>query len=118
MAIVHKELSYDVVGCAQRVHTALGPGFPEAVYQNALCHEIEKAGIPFHPQAGFEVSYDGVLCGRFRVDVLVDGKIILELKAVESLCKQHEAQTLAYLRASGVNLAMLMNFGEPRLAVK
>jgi GxxExxY protein len=113
--IVHKELSYAVVGCAQRVHTALGPGFPEAVYQRALSHELAKAGIPFQAQARFEVAYDGCPCGEFRVDMYVDEKIVLELKAADGLCKQHEAQSLAYLKATGARLAILINFGEQSL---
>ncbi|MHC4715612.1 MAG: GxxExxY protein [Planctomycetota bacterium] len=118
MAIVEKKLSYDVVGCAQRVHSALGPGFPEAVYQRALCRELVKARIPFESQPVFEVAYDGSVCGTFRVDVFVQEKIILELKAVEALCRQHEAQALAYLKASGAKVAILMNFGEASLKVK
>ena len=116
--IVHKELSYAVVGCAQRVHAALGPGFPESIYHKALAHELAKAKIPFQSEARFEVAYDGVVLGEFRVDLFVDGKIVLEVKAAESLCKQHEAQTLAYLKASRTELAILMNFGEASLNVR
>jgi len=116
--IVHKELSYAVVGCAQRVHAALGPGFPEGVYENAVCVELAEAGIPFRPQASYELRYKDVLCGSFRVDVAVDEKIILELKAVEALAPQHSAQLLAYLKASGLRLGLLMNFGETRLRVE
>ena len=118
MEIVHKELSYAVVGCAQRVHTGLGPGFPEALYHRALSHEPAKAGIPFQSQARFEVAYDGALCGELRVDRYVDEKIILEVKAVEAPCRQHEAQVLAYLKATGAHLAMLINFGEQSLNVR
>lgn len=118
MEIIHKELSYAVVGCAQRVHAELGPGFPESVYQRALSHELAKAGIPFQSQARFEVSYDRVLCGEFRVDFHVDEKIILEIKAAEAVCREHEAQVLAYLKATGAELAILLNFGEPSLRVK
>jgi len=116
--IAHKELSYAVVGCAQRVHRALGPGFPEAVYQKALAHELAKAKIPFCRERCFDVAYDGVACGEFRVDFHVDGKIILELKAANALCKQHEAQALAYLKAGRGDLVLLMNFGQTRLTVK
>jgi len=116
--IVHKELSYAVVGCAQRVHAALGPGFPESIYHKALAHELTKAKIPFESQARFEVAYDGVALGEFRVDLFEDGKIVVEVKAAESLCKQHEAQTLAYLKASRTELAILMNFGEASLNVR
>ena len=116
--IVHKELSYAVVGCAQRVHTVLGPGFPESVYQKALSRELAKAKIPFQSQAQFEVAYDGILCGQFRVDMYVDEKIIVELKAVDTIWKGHESQVLAYLKATGAGLGMLINFGEPSLVFK
>jgi len=100
------------------VHGGLGPGFPEAVYQKALAHELAKAEVPFQSQAEFEVAYDEVLCGEFRTDFFVDGKIIIEIKAAESLCPAHVAQLLAYLKASGMELGLLMNFGEPRLTVQ
>ena len=116
--IVYKDLSYRVVGCAQRVHRELGPGFPESVYQKALAHELAKAKVPFQSQAGFEVAYDGVLCGEFRTDFFVDEKIIVEIKAAESLCPEHVAQLLAYLKASGMELGLLMNFGEVSLTVQ
>jgi len=116
--ILYKELSYALVGCAQRVHSELGPGFPEKVYDKALAHELAKTRIAFQAQARFEVSYDGIACGEFRVDFYVDGKIIVEIKAAEAICKQHEAQVLAYLKASGAHLAILLNFGEASLRVK
>ena len=118
VGILHKELSYTVVGCAQRVHRELGPGFPEAVYQKALAHELVKTKVPFLSQARFEVGYDGVLCGEFRVDFHVDEKLIIEIKAVAALCDEHVAQLLAYLKASGLRLGLLMNFGQKSLKVQ
>jgi len=117
-ALVHEDLSYEIIGCAQRVHAALGPGFPETVYHKALAHELIKAKIPFQSQAEFEVAYDSVVCGRFRADLFVKDRIILELKAVEALCKEHEAQALAYLKATGCRVALLLNFGEKSLTVR
>ena len=116
--IIHKELSYAVIGCAHRVHTVLGPGFPESVYERALSRELVKAKIPFQVQAKFEVVYDEVLCGQFRADMYIDEKIVVELKAVDSLCKGHESQILAYLKAAGAELGILINFGEPSLVFK
>ncbi|MGC9454495.1 MAG: GxxExxY protein [Phycisphaerae bacterium] len=115
--IVHRKLSYDVVGCAQRVHSSLGPGLPESVYKRAIGHELAKAKIPFASEVEFEVCYDGIVCGTFRADLVIDSKIIVEPKAVESLCDSHRAQTLTYLRASGIRLGLLVNFGETRLKV-
>jgi len=116
--IIHKELNYAVVGCAQRVRAALGPGFPEGVYHHALCRELTRTKIPFQSQPEFEVTYDCVVCGRSKADLFVDEKIILELKAVDELCEQHEAQALAYPKASGVRVGILMNFGETRFVFK
>ena len=115
MEIWHKELSYAVMKCCYAVHGQLGPGFPERVYHVALCHGLEKAGIPFETEKKLCVYYDGVLCGEFIPDIIVDGKIILELKAVESFSRAHAAQTLSYLRASGLRLALLVNFGSVSL---
>ncbi|HOF17646.1 MAG TPA: GxxExxY protein [Phycisphaerae bacterium] len=109
--ILHRKLSFDVIGCAQRVHSALGPGFPESVYQKAMGYELAKAGIPFESEKGLQVWYEKCLCGDFRVDLLVDGKIVLELKALDRLTDDHLAQALSYLKASGLQLAILMNFG-------
>ena len=77
-----------------------------------------KSKVPFQSEAEFEVCYDDAVCGKFRVDLLVEGRMLLELKAVEELCKVHEAQILAYLKASGIPVGLLMNFGRPGLEVK
>ena len=113
--IIHKQLSYDVVGCAQRVHTALGPGFPETVYHRALCCELMKAEIPFESEKQSEVFYDGALCGQFRMDIVVDDRIVLELKALALLTNDHLAQALSYLKATRLKLAILINFGTQKL---
>jgi GxxExxY protein len=117
-AILYKDLSYRVIGCAQRVHSALGPGFPEQVYHRALCLELVKEKIPFSSEVEFEVAYEGVSCGHFRADIVVDEKIILELKAVEEIISKHTAQLLAYLKASGLSLGILMNFSGAQLHTK
>ena len=116
--IVHKQLSYDVVGCAQRVHSELGPGFPEGVYHKALCCELMKADIPFESEKQSEVFYAGVLCGQFRMDIVVDERIILELKALGQLTNDHLAQALSYLKATELKLAILINFGAQSLETK
>ena len=113
--LLHEKLSFAVIGCAQKVHRSLGPGFPESVYQKALGYELQEADIPFQVEAQFEVEYEDMVCGRFRVDFFVDHRIILELKALDSLCKQHEAQLLAYLKATGCKVGLLLNFGEASL---
>jgi len=113
--VFFRKLSFDVVGCAQRVHGALGPGFPEEVYHRALCHELVKAKIPFESEKTVEVTYDGIVCGKFRMDIVIEGKIILELKAIECLLDVHLAQALSYLKATGFKLTILINFEQKSL---
>ncbi|HUT01705.1 MAG TPA: GxxExxY protein [Phycisphaerae bacterium] len=116
--VYHRKLSFQVVGCAQKVHRTLGPGFPESVYQTALCHELATSQIPFDGEKTVEVFYDRVLCGRFRMDVVVDQKIVLELKALDKLTDDHVAQALSYLKATDLRLAILINFGTRSLETK
>ena len=116
--VYHRKLSFEVVGCAQKVHRELGPGFPESVYQRALSHELAKAKIPFESERSTEVFYDRVLCGQFRMDMVVGEAIILELKALERLTDEHVAQALSYLKATGLRLAILVNFGTKSLETK
>jgi GxxExxY protein len=118
IGLMHEELSYQIIGCAQKVHGVLGPGFPESVYQRALSREFAYSQIPFQAQQSFEVSYEGLSCGQFRVDFFVDERIIVELKAVDNFCKQHEAQVLAYLKATNCHIGLLFNFGDISLKQK
>jgi len=111
----HKKLSYDIVGCAMRVHSALGPGFPESVYHKALSYELTEAKIPFESEKALAVSYRGRPCGEFRTDLVVDEQVILELKALERLSDDHMAQAISYLKASKLKLAILINFGTKSL---
>ena len=116
--ILHKELSYKIVGCAQEVHRTLGPGFPEGVYHKALCYELMDAGLPFESERAAEVFYEGKLCGQFRMDILVNSMIVVELKALARLTDEHTAQALSYLKATGLRLAILVNFGAGSLETK
>jgi GxxExxY protein len=115
---LHAKLSYDVIGCAQRVHRALGPGFPEAVYHKALATELVRRKVPFQDEQKAEVFYEGMLCGEFRMDIVVDDKLVLELKALDALNDSHLAQALSYLKATGLHVALLLNFGRPSLEVR
>lgn len=105
-----------VVDSAVEVHRTLGPGLLESAYESVLCHEFVLRGIGFERQVPLPVKYKGatVECG-YRMDVLVSGEIVLELKAVEHLLPVHQAQTLSYLKLSGKPLAFLINFHTPRL---
>ncbi|HXD10072.1 MAG TPA: GxxExxY protein [Anaerolineales bacterium] len=109
--ILFKELSFRVIGAAMEVHNVLGPGFLESIYQAALEKELTLRGIPFDHQVELPVSYKGDLVGVYKADLIVDGKIIIEIKGVSKLNASHQAQALHYLAATGLELAILINFG-------
>jgi|GEM_PF-575023 len=111
-------LTYAAIGAAQKVHAVLGPGFTEAVYQRALAKELMLREIPFQSQPEYEVFYEGALCGTYRPDMVVAGTVIVELKAVAAPAKEHVAQAVSYLKASGHPVALLLNFGAPSLEVR
>jgi GxxExxY protein len=112
------ELSGRVIGAAMKVHSILGPGFTEAVYQNALALEMALDGIPFEREVKLEVRYRGELVGLYRADLLVAGFLILELKAVQAILPEHEVQVVNYLAATSLEQALLLNFGARSLHVK
>lgn len=116
--ILHKELSCATVGAALEVHRLLGSGFLEAVYEKALAHELTLRGIPFKRQISLVVAYKEMSVGEYRADFVVDGRIVLEIKAVSALSAAHEAQAHHYLAATGLRLAILFNFGTKSLQVK
>ncbi|MDP1832887.1 MAG: GxxExxY protein [Geothrix sp.] len=105
-------LTERIIGCAFQVANTSGHGFLEKVYENALAHELRKAGLRVDQQHGLEVHYDGVLVGEFQVDLLVEGRVLVELKAVAGLQDAHVAQCLNYLKASGRTVCLLFNFGK------
>lgn len=115
---LYPELSFSTVGAALEVHRQLGPGFLEVVYERALGHELTLRQIPFSRQVTFQVRYKGITAGKYRADLLVDGKLIVEIKASSSLISVHQAQALNYLKATGLRLAILLNFGRGSLEVK
>lgn len=110
--ILHKELSYAVVGAAMTVHTALGPGFLESIYQKALAHELTLRQIAFTEQVPLPVMFKDVLVGDFYADFIVEEKIVLELKAARAIHPRHKAQAANYLAASNLRLASIFNFGQ------
>ncbi len=105
------DLTRRIIGLAMRVHRRLGPGLLESVYERCLCHELDKAGIPFQRQVSLPVLYDDMPldCG-YVADVIVDSRVILELKAVERTLPLHKAQLLTYLRLSPCRIGLLINF--------
>ncbi len=112
------ELSNRVIGCALAVAGTLGSGFVEKVYENALAHELRKTGIAVAQQHGIAVTYEGIIVGEYTTDLLVEDALHIELKAVKGLDNIHFAQCLNYLKATGLRLCLLLNFGKPRLEIK
>ncbi|RUM87269.1 MAG: GxxExxY protein [Thermodesulfatator sp.] len=108
-------LSYKVIGAAIEVHQTLGAGLLEKVYENALCVELARQGIPFRRQVPVQMMYKGIQVGKGRIDLLVDETIVVELKVVSRLVEAHVAQVLTYLRAGGYPLGLIFNFGVSRL---
>jgi GxxExxY protein len=115
---ITNDLTHRVIGSAMRVHSRLGFGFLESVYRNALLHELHKNGLQAQSEQSIQVYYDGVLVGDFKGDIIVEGTIILELKAVENLQKIHEVQLVNYLNATGKEVGLLLNFGAQSLEFK
>ncbi len=111
----YSEITEKIIGCAMRVHSALGNGFQEVIYQRALAIELEKYDVSYVRELPMSIFYDAILIGTRRADFLVDEKIIVELKAVTQLEKVHLAQVLNYLEAYKLEIGLLINFGNTRL---
>jgi GxxExxY protein len=112
------QLLKDVIGHAMKVHRTLGNGFKESVYVNSLCLELAKAEIPFEHEKPTPVFYDGHVVGDFVTDLIVDGRLIIEAKAVESLHAAHSVQLVNYLAATKIDDGLLLNFGARSLEFK
>lgn len=112
------QLTERIIGCAMRVHGVLRPGFLESVYQNALAHELRKAGHRTDCERRLRVVYDNVIVGEFMADMLVEDVVLIENKAVQTLVAAHEVQLVNYLTATGLNVGLLINFGASRLEFK
>ena len=105
------ELAYQIIGCAYKVHKELGPGLLESTYEACLCYELNKLGIGYERQKELPVIYDNThIDYGYRIDIMVERKIIVELKTVERLLPIHTAQIMTYLRLSGIHLGLLINF--------
>ena len=111
-ALKHKELSEKIIAAAYTVHNELGHGFLEKVYMNALAVELEENGLKCVLQPPSKVSYRGRIVGDYFADIIVDDKIIVEVKAVNKLDSVHEVQPVNYLKATGINVGLLINFGQ------
>ena len=119
MSLIYEKESYAIIGAAQEVHAVLGCGFLEGVYQEALAIEFEKRIIPFEKEKNLEIRYkDHIINKKYVADFICYQKIILETKALNLLNSEHEAQVLNYLKATGLKLGILINFGEKSLKFK
>ena len=116
--IVYKDLSYSIMSAAYEVHQVLGPGFSENIYQEALVRELSHQGIKFERQKAVNISYKGAVIGEYRLDFVVEGKIVLEIKAVSEMTPLFDAQVYSYLKAIGLKLGILLNFGQKSLVSK
>ena len=109
------ELTEKVIGAAIEVYRVLGPGLLESIYEEALCHELQLRGLRAERQVEVDVQYKGLVIKGQRIDLLVQGEVVVELKSVSRLPDVAVAQALSYLKATGLKRALLINFGEPRL---
>jgi GxxExxY protein len=111
-------ISHSIIGAAQRVSSTLGCGFLEKVYENSLAIELRRRGHDVRQQQHVDVLYDNEIVGEYVADLIIDREVVVELKAILGLEPLHKAQCLNYLRATGLRLALLLNFGRPKLEVR
>lgn len=116
--VVFKDLSFRIMSAVFEVHNTLGPGFLENVYEKALLQELRLREVEAENQKDIKVNYKGQEVGSYYADILVEKQIILELKAVDKLSGHHESQVLNYLKATGLPLGILINFGSPHVEHK
>ena len=114
----HEDLTDKIIGCAIEVHKKLGPGFLESIYENALIIELQRQNLRIEQQKEVMIKYDGVEVGRHRLDLIVDNTIVVELKAVKNIEDIHFAIVKSYLKATGKEHGLLINFSRPVLEVK
>ena len=113
--LIHKELVYEVVGCAMKVHRELGYGFLEKVYENSMMVLLNKKSIKAKQQFPVPVHFENVIVGEYFADFMIEDKILVELKTVDKITNVHFAQVLNYLKATGIKLGLLINFGPRKL---
>lgn len=112
----YQDTTNTIIGCAMKVHSALGPGLLESTYEACLIHELRKNGVLLASQVALPVMYDGVkLDAGYRIDLLVDDKVVVELKSVDKLTALHQAQIMSYLKLSGKRVGLLINFNTEHL---
>ena len=118
MKMKFEDLTHKIIGCAMRVHSVLGSGFQEVIYQRAMTIEMEKQGLSFAREMEMEIYYDNISIGTRRVDFFVENKIMVELKAISKLEDIHLAQAMNYCQAYELPIGLLINFGSKSLEFK
>ena len=117
--LLYEDLTYKIIGCAKAVYNELGPGYLESVYEDALCYELDLINIIYKRQTDLDVHYkDVVFERRFRIDLLVDNKVLVENKAIKSTTNQDEAQLINYLKTTHLRVGLLSNFGADKFEMK
>jgi hypothetical protein len=116
--ITTDQLITEVIECAKRIRRQLGPGFLEKVYKNAMVVELRKLKLNFETEKLIQVLYDGIVVGEYRTDIIVEGRLILELKATQDLSIANEVQLVNYLTSTGIDDGLLINFGSDKLQFK
>jgi GxxExxY protein len=117
--LLHSELTYEIIGAAMEVHATLGPGFLESVYQEAMAIELLARGIPFEAEKRLDIYYKGIkLEKHFVADFVCDNYVIVELKALSAITNEHQAVVLNYLKATGIKVGLLINFGSKSIEHK
>ena len=114
----HEQITKSVIGCAFEVINELGAGFLESVYEKALLLVLRQKGLSAIPQHAVKVMFRGECVGDFYADICVEEKVIIELKAVKAITPEHQAQIINYLNATGIEVGLLINFGNPKLEYK
>ena len=112
------KISERIINAAYKVSNSLGAGFLEKVYENALAHQLIKDGMRIEQQKPIKVYYDNIVVGDYFADLIVEGSVIVELKAAKNIEDIHLAQCLNYLKATGLKLGLIINFGKPRVEIK
>jgi GxxExxY protein len=114
----YREFTEKIIGCAYRVYNTMGFGFLESVYEKCMLIELHKEGLSAEAQHPITVYYDNEIVGEFVADILVEDKIVLELKSVRQIVKAHEVQLVNYLVATGKPIGLILNFGERKVEIK
>ena len=118
MTLLFEELTSRIIEACYEVSNELGSGFLESVYENALLVALDEKGIPANSQVPMAVVFHGKKVGEFFADIVVADKIVLELKAAKALTAEHQAQLINYLKATGMEVGLLINFGRPKVEIK